>query len=544
MKMRKKLITALVLGACVSMQVFAQNKEDTITFSLTAQGQTSVSTSTAVNAGRWSDPPTHYKTGTKKLTQTDIIKAISIVMHGTPNWYSSKASLVLVQGELSGFLGMSPDLGHVYATHNNDDLSELDGYFDSDYDIYWDDRTDLPNSTDSLFAQLPNGRHFQSVPEYQWDMQNDSYDIDTPADFIGKFPTGHQQPWGQIFVKDPASRAWNDVSYDAVTPFCENVTFFFAITVQECYDCYYLNSFISDATFNFKGTASPVPCCGGTSVMLGKGVDKYYMTMSFDNTVNNPYINYDLCYYITDEYRGAGDNLYVDPYDYGDIDGLAPGSHMNIFFKTIWYEGVYPDALPYFDVIKSGALTVFEPYLMRFTLNGIMTYSWDLKFINTSDLWPDFIGTGTYDVNGYGYIALVCDLLTGTVKFTEKSVKTPCCIFAYDSSYWYYDWFGVGHYPIQHVDSEMMASNADSKSIAYSNYPDSEWSNLWMDGVGYYNYYYNVSGDGYDAGYGITPFNTEASLSYHANFDESYEPWTTQDFIDWVRYYVHDENWY
>ena len=267
--------------------------------------------------------------------------------------------------------------------------------------------------------------------------------------------------------------------------------------------------------------------------MLGSGTDKYYMTMSFDNTVNNPYLNYDLYDYVTYEYP-VPDTLYVDPYEsFGDyIEGIEPG-YNSIFFWTIYYEGVYPDAFPYFDPIKSGALTQFEPYLMRFTLNGIMTYTWKLGFINSSDLWPDFVGTGTYDVNGYGYIALVCDLLTGTVKFTEKAVKTPCCIFAYDSDEWYYDWFGPGYYPILHVDNE------DSDY-----YPDSEWSNLWMDGVGYENVYYDVSGDGYDAGYGITPFNTEASLSYHANFDESYEPWLTKDFIDWVRYYLHDEHWH
>jgi hypothetical protein len=248
--------------------------------------------------------------------------------------------------------------------------------------------------------------------------------------------------------------------------------------------------------------------------MLGKGVDLYYMTMSFDNTVNNPYLNYDLFDYVTDQYP-VPDNLYVD------YDGIAPGSHLNLFNWTVGYEGVYPDALPFFDPIKSGALTMYEPFLMRFTLNGIMTYSWNLKFINTSDLWPDFVGTGTYDVNGYGYIALVCDLLTGTVKFTEKVVNTACCL---DDNYWSDWWYGPGYYPIRHVDNE------DS-----NNYPDSEWSNLWMDGVGYENYYYNVDN--------ITPFNTEASLSYHANFDETYEPWTTKDFIDWVRYYVHGDNW-
>ena len=199
--MRKKLITALILGACASMQVFAQiNKEDTITFALTAQGQSSVSSSTAINAGNWSSPPTHYKTTTKKLTQTDIIKAIAIVMHNNANWYSTKASLVLVQGELSGFLGMDADLGHVYAEHYDDYLS---GSYDSSYYTFNDARTDLPNSTDSLFATLPNGRHFQSVPEDQFNVLIDDYDttMPTPAYFIGKFPTGHQQPWGQIFVK-------------------------------------------------------------------------------------------------------------------------------------------------------------------------------------------------------------------------------------------------------------------------------------------------------------------------------------------------------
>ena len=515
------------------MQVFAQiNKEDTITFALTAQGQSSVSSSTAVNAGNWSSPPTHYKTSTKKLTQTDIIKAIAMVMHNNANWYSTKASLVLVQGELSGFLGMDPDLGHVYAEHDNGSgYYYLDGYYDSSYGNNWDDRTDLPNSTDSLFATLPNGRHFQSVPEYQWDTQDGMYDIDTPADFIGKFPTGHQQPWGQIFVKDPATRTYDSVDYDATTPFCENVTFFFAITVQECYDCYYLNSFISDSTFNFKGSASPVPCCGGTSVMVGKGVDKYYMTMSFDNTVNNPYLNYYLADYV--DYYSEQESWYTD------WAGIAPGKNSD-YYWTIWYEGVFPDAFPYFDPIKSGALTAYEPFLMRFTLNGIMTYTWTLGFLNTSDLWPDFVGTGSYDVTGYGYIALVCDLLTGNVKFTEKAVKTPCCINAWDSDgSWYYDWYGPGYYPIRHVDSERYGSDP-----SYPEYPDSEWSNLWMDGVGYENYYYDVSGDGYDAGYGITPFNTEASLSYHANFDESYEPWTTKDFIDWVRWYLHDYSWY
>src|ERR1039458_1524782 len=81
MKMRKKLITALVLGACVGTQAFAQSiKEDTLVFSLSVMQQSSVSTSTALNAGNFSQGPTHYKTATKQMTQTDILKAIAFVL--------------------------------------------------------------------------------------------------------------------------------------------------------------------------------------------------------------------------------------------------------------------------------------------------------------------------------------------------------------------------------------------------------------------------------------------------------------------------------
>src|ERR1039457_2045979 len=95
MKMRKKLITALVLGACVGTQAFAQSgigniKEDTITFALSVMQQSSVSTSTALNAGNISQGPTHYKTATKKMTQTDILKAAAFVLHNrNANFYSS-----------------------------------------------------------------------------------------------------------------------------------------------------------------------------------------------------------------------------------------------------------------------------------------------------------------------------------------------------------------------------------------------------------------------------------------------------------------------
>ena len=114
---------------------------------------------------------------------------------------------MLVQGELSGFLAMDLDLAETYATHSDSgyDNGYLDGDFDWHYSMY-DNRTDLPNATDTLFAQLPNGRHFGQVPEYWYNWNNlNAAPNDVPTDFIGKYPTGHQQPWGQIFVKDPAN---------------------------------------------------------------------------------------------------------------------------------------------------------------------------------------------------------------------------------------------------------------------------------------------------------------------------------------------------
>jgi hypothetical protein len=415
MKMRKKLITALVLGACVGTQAFAQNtKIDTITFALTVQGQSSVSTSTAINAGNWSAPPNHYKTATKKLTQADIIQAISFGEYGNPGFYSSKATLMLVQGELSGFFVITPDLADSFANHSyvtdltGPDGDILDGTFDTWADSY--DSTSI-SWGDYTFVMLGTGRHFETNP------------------INGNFPPGHMQPWGQIFVKDPAN---NHVSgTTAVNPVCDNVTFFFNLTVQECYDCYYLNSFISDSTFTFKeGQQAGNPCCTTAVNLTGKGTDKYYLTLSFDNTVNNHYLNYEITR--CDDYNWfytGWDGWTADLTDYG----YAP-------------DGLNPDSLDYIDVIRSAVGKAYN-YECRFTLNGIMTYSWTLTFVNKGDAYADFVGTGKYDANGYGFIALDCCLLTGTANFTEKVVKdTGCC----DDFPWYGDsvtgstWYGPG----------------------------------------------------------------------------------------------------
>lgn len=501
MKMRKKLITALVLGACVGTQAFAQSiKEDTLTFSLSVMQQSSVSTSTALNAGNFSDGPTHYKTATKKMTQTDILKAIAVVLHGrnNPNFYTSKASLMLVQGELGGFFNINDALAQSYADFYSD--NSLEGSFNQDgndsnfYDTsspnpaYWElndyfpdgyyndlttyldnsARTSIADGTD-MYARLDTGRHFLPVP-----VMEDSNDNETPYATSGQYPVGHMQPWGQIYVKDPGHK---DTSGN---PLCENVTFFFYLMVQECYDCFYMNSFISDATFTTKqGGQSGPPCCTSPDFLLGKGVDKYYLSLSFDNTINNSYLN---PAWVTNESTDSTGGYY---YDYVGFQGVTPSTGIA--------DGTTPDLLTYSDPIRS-RLGLPSPYETRFTLNGIVTYNWTLKMVNASDVAADFVGTASYSANGYGFIGLVCSLITGSATFTEKVVKdVGCCddVYWWDNEYnnvnyngqgnygtWVTGWFGPGG-----------ASEADG----YKTYYFSD-----------YIYGYNHSGNFRDHGY-FTP---------------------------------------
>jgi hypothetical protein len=398
-RMKTTILTSVALATCVGTQLFAQNtKQDTITFGLNVQKQVSVSTSaTKANVGNWTDGPMYYKIGSAKLTQVDLLRAIGQVKYTNANFYTSKAKLVLVQGELSGFFKISPDLA---ASTVRDALT---GTFDSTADT--DLTTDIPNSTDSLFVGLPNGRHFAV----------------NPTDEVS-FPIGHMQPWGQIYVQDAGKK---DL-ITGVAPLCENVTYFFALTVEECYDCFYLNSFISDATFKLSTTTpgqSGPPCCGTPShtTMLGHGTDRYYLTLSFDNTQDNPYLH-------------EGSPLFAG------YEGLGkPNSD-----QTILGDGVAPDQIPYSNPILSH-IGKPSPYQIRFTLNGIMTYGWNLKFINGSDLYPDFVGKGSYAANGYGFIQLYCSLLTGSATFTETVVKqVACCTGVGETGSWTDSWYGVG----------------------------------------------------------------------------------------------------
>jgi hypothetical protein len=440
---KMKTTIAIALAACVSTQVFAQVKEDVIKVALTGQQQISVSTTTGNNVGNWSDGPKYYKTGTTKLTDQNIIKFIGFVLHGNASYYSSKAQLVLVQGELSGFFNITPELGaalpHNHFLDGNNDPAGIDGWF---YATDPDSTTDIANSVNSSFVALANGHHL---------LLND---IGNP------YPVGHLQPWGQIYVKDTGKK-----DFSVANPLCENVTYFFALSVEECYDCFYMNSFISDAKFTTKTTtgqqAGP-PCCtvSSSSVLLGAGKDRYYLTMSFDNTLNNPYLNS-----LSDSYVG--------------VDGVKS--------TAIQGDGINPDQIPFNDLInfRQGQYLPFEA---RFTLNGILTYTWNLKFVNTADISPDFVGIGSYAASGYGFVGLYCELFTGTATFTEKVVKTACCVDSgWDvNSYGNDGWYGPG---AEYVAVENAPAGFDS-----------------------------VYGNG---GY-ASPMNVGASLTYHHNFNQTY----------------------
>jgi len=65
--------------------------------------------------------------------------------------------------------------------------------------------------------------------------------------------------------------------------------------------------------------------------------------------------------------------------------------------------------------------------------------------VTKGDLVDDFVGTGSYAANGYGFIVDTCSLLTGTATFTEKIVNYETC--CEDIPWWNSDgtsWYGPG----------------------------------------------------------------------------------------------------
>jgi len=440
----KKTLIAAALATCVGTQLFAQNvKEGVILFGLTSWAQSSVSTSKVLaNQGNWSQQPQYYKTQAGKLATTDVIQAIAYVLHNrNNNFYGTRSQLVLVQGELSGFFNLTPQLA------NDTAVAGAPGTFNVTPNF-----TTTTLDMQGTFAALATGRHILQVP----------------AGFTttGAYPPGHHQPWGQVFVKTYDTRG--------TVLLCENVTPFFSFVVEECYDCFYLNSFVTDTSFSYKTGASGLPCCTTPSSLLGSGKDRYYMTLSFDNTDNNPYLN-----------RASGAWLggwgqRVDPalpfYNlYVGVTGVSS--------LLLPADGITPDLIRYVDPIRSG-IASFNKYVTRFTLNGIVTYSWNLKFINSGDSFADFVGNATYNANGYGFIALRCSLLEGTMTITERIVKLANCC---SDNPWYDWWYGTGW------------NGAQNPWFAFAPAVPTPF--------------------GFE-----TPINTEPDLSFHYGFDNYYEP--------------------
>jgi hypothetical protein len=455
--MKKTLVAAVTLAACAASQLFAQNvKEGNITFAMYFAKQVSVSTSKSQNnAGLWSQRPQYYKTVTNKLDTAAILRSIAFVLHNNANYYSSKAKLVLVQGELGGFFNVTDELALSAAIAPD---PESDVNFDT-FDFTTFDST----IQGGVFAALATGRNYEPVPD------------SAPAR-NGAWPPGHHQIWGQIFVKDPGK-----------TPLlCENVTFFFSIKVTECYDCFYLNSFISDASFTFKPggvVVSGPPCCAGQvpSDLSGCGKDQYYMSFTFDNTWNNPYLQSDNVAYVGYEggpYPGIEGIRANNPILFPQIaDRVNP--KLTGLGLAVAFDGLTPDFWTYVDPITS-VLGLPSPYEMRFTLDGIVTYSWCLKFITSGDVVRDFVGTANYVANGNGFIGLFCGLLRNNggniMSIAETTPKASSCCTDIP---WYDWWYGVGY-------------DAIGNSIARTELE--------------------------------SPVNLPVDLSYHAYQDENYEP--------------------
>lgn len=474
--MKTTLALTVSLAICAHSQLLATQlltenvKEGTITFSLTGQRQTSVSQTTAPNVGFWTNGPTHYQTGAVKITQTDIIRYIAVTKFGEANFYGSSPQLVLVQGELSGFFTMTPDLAAAEPFLSYTDTNAVPNV--NVYDVGRilatnnpDFTTVIGSATNSLYQALANGRAFETNP------------------ITKNNPVGHLQPWGQIYVKYTQRVGGTNTTY------YDNVTFFFGLTVQECYDCFYLNSFVSDTAFSWKKTTTPgrqvgPPCCSvastTNSVLLGSGHDSYFLTLNFDDTQANPYLN--------------STNIL-----FSGIQGIAPDVGA--------LDGLVPDLISYHDSITYPSGNA-SPYEARFTLNGIFTYNWTLQFVNPADLYPDFVGSGSLSATGFGFLQLYCTLLTGSMSISERIVRGS----------WYYPWY---------INNE------------------GDWSPTGYD-VGWYSigiycdvyntgFYESLNSDVIFFFYGFvpsTPFNTGANLTYHTGFPATYEPYVVGHRLD------------
>jgi hypothetical protein len=339
---------AALVVAGVASQAFAQHvKEATLNFSLTHQYQYLVTVNgspsdtdlswTALVDGDCLDT-LKYTSKSKKITQKEIIKAIGFTLGGS---FTTKATLV------------------------------LDNY-------------------DNILRAPPYPRYPWWMPG-QEDEEGSTYPVWTHPEERVEWPDENYIRWSwimwlddtfeyeaNVWVKDPsnANSDWR----------CVNVTPFFEIEENYCFFCWDTMDRVTDGSIQELGS-SPVPCfenntdCG----LKGSGKTKWYWTIRFNNTQNNPFFYNDTWLYYWQDWLGFNVN---------------------------------PPALAAYGAAAS--------YSMIWTIGGVVTYSWAYKALGSGE--PiDVIGSLSGNVLGYGATPF-CGVITGSVSMPEKIIlATDCC---------------------------------------------------------------------------------------------------------------------
>jgi hypothetical protein len=170
----------------------------------------------------------------------------------------------------------------------------------------------------------------------------------------------------QFIVKD-----WDAAGKNVIL--CTNVTPFFVIDESYCLFCWDTWDRVTDGYINNNTTVDP--CITSGCDKKGSGVTRYYLTIRFNNTYRNTRLQ-------------------------------------------AWLENDYPISHPNGSWIG----TADRSYTLDFVLNGIVTYNWTFKNLNTgANLTPAVpMGTHNMPATGYGYSPF-CGHYLGTVTITEKA---------------------------------------------------------------------------------------------------------------------------
>jgi hypothetical protein len=149
--------------------------------------------------------------------------------------------------------------------------------------------------------------------------------------------------------------------------------------------------------------------------------------------------------------------------------------------------------------------------------------------VNASDVAADFVGTASYSANGYGFIGLVCSLITGSATFTEKIVKdVGCCddVYWWDNQENYASNNGQGNYYTLY--SGWYGPGANDTYDYYYYYYDTGYFNPDRDQFNPYPYPNVVGGDVYGTGgfdlpdQNESPFNPGPALTSHGINNPTY----------------------